>query len=121
MKPSVELVDYMHGLEVEGSIAQWGAFQRLFVAEEQLFVRRFAFNSTWTLATVRLCARSSAPHGEYKRSKSLVRMIGCGVLLFALGWRRVLVCRTCVSEHQPVLLQSSDWPRGGLHGAQKWP
>ena len=24
MKPSVELVDHMHGLEVEGSIAQWG-------------------------------------------------------------------------------------------------
>jgi len=58
-------------------------------------VHRFASTSTAIAATVRLFARSSAPHGDYKRSKSLVRTIGCGVLpLLVSGWRCVRVRRT---------------------------
>ena len=38
-------------------------------------VHRFASTSTAIVVTVRLFARSSAPHGEYKRSKYLVRTI----------------------------------------------
>ena len=64
------------------------------MAELCNFVHRFAPTSTAIVVTVRLFARSSAPHGEYKRCKSLVRTIGCGVLPLVSGWRCVPVCRT---------------------------
>ena len=40
-------------------------------------------------------------------------------------WFRVGDASECteqaLSEREPALLQSSDWPRVGLYGAQKWP
>jgi len=64
------------------------------MAELCNLVHRYASTSTAIIVTVRLFARSSAPHGEHKRSKSLVRTIGCGVLPLVLGWRCVRVCQT---------------------------
>ena len=64
------------------------------MAELCNFVHRFASTSTAIVETVRLSARSSAPRGEYKRCKSLVRAIGCGVLPLVSGWRCAPVCRT---------------------------
>ena len=91
------------------------------MAELYNLVYQFASTSTAIVVTVRLFARSSAPHGEYKRSKYLVRTIR----VVYYHWFRVGNASECaeqvLSERQPALLQSSDRPRAGLYGAQKWP
>ena len=105
------------------------------MAEQCHFVHRFASTSTAIVATGRLSARSSALLGEYKRCKSLVRTIGCGVLPLVSGWRCVPVCRTsaeltstCPSSKQRSAPRRPEWySKVALNGptrgktARDWP
>ena len=66
------------------------------------------------LAHLRRTANTNAPNPWYEQSA-----------VVNYHWFRVGSASECaeqaLSERQPALLQSSDRPRAGLYGAQKWP
>jgi len=65
----------MYEEKIQGSTARRGRISMTLYGRTVHLVHRFASTSTAIVVTVRLFARSSAPHGEYKRSKYLVRTI----------------------------------------------
>jgi len=82
----------MYAQKVQGSTARWGRISMTLYGRTVQFGPSICDTSTSIVVTVRYFARSSAPHGEYKRCKSLVRTTGCGILPLVSGWRCAQVC-----------------------------
>ena len=91
------------------------------MAELCNLVHRFASTTTAIAVTVRLFARSSAPQAN---TNALNPWYEQSAVVY-YHWFRVgdasERAEHALSERQPALLQSSDRPRVGLYGAQKWP